>query len=139
MSLINSISAPPTLAAPACTMAQILIVDDDEEVLVNMERVLEDQGYATATANSCGEAFASLSGRSFDLLVLDDHLSSKDSIEIVAELHGSELMPPFVVVTYYWRPSVGEQARLWRLGVSAVISKFAHEELAQTVRKMLEF
>ena len=139
MSLITSIPAPPALTAPACTMAQILIVDDDEDVLLNLERVLEDQGYATATANSCGEAFSSLSRRSFDLLVLDDHLSNTDSIEIVAELQSLELMPPFVVVTYYCRPSDGERARLCGLGVSALISKLAHEELARTVRKMLEF
>ncbi len=130
---------PPTLTAPPRTAAQILIVDNDEDVLVSLERVLEDQGYTTATAINYEQALRLLSQRPFDLLVLDDHLSDRDSIEAVADLRCSDLMPPFVVVTYHRRPSHGEEARLWVLGVRKLISKLAHKELTQTVRAMLDF
>ena len=37
---------------------KILIVDDDEEVLIELERLLGGQGYSTATAWSGREALA---------------------------------------------------------------------------------
>lgn len=138
MSLVTKIAVPPTLTMRPRATARILIVDNDEEILVNLERVLEDQGYATATAINYEQALMLLSLRPFDLLVLDDHLSDRDSIEVVVDLRCSEMIPPFVVVTYHRRPSRGEQARLWILGVSALINKLAHDELAQTVRAMLD-
>lgn len=137
VSLVTKIAVPPTLTMPPRPTARILIVDNDEEILVNLERVLEDQGYATATAINYQQALMLLSLRPFDLLVLDDHLSDRDSIEVVVDLRCSEMIPPFVVVTYHRRPSRGEQARLWTLGVSALINKLAYDELAQTVRAML--
>ncbi len=122
---------------PPGTNARVLILDNDEDVLVDLERVLENEGYATATAVNYEEAQSMLSQRPFDLLVLDDHLSDRDSFEVVVELRSAALIPPLVVVTYHWRPPLGEQARLWILGVSALINKLAHDELTQTVRAML--
>jgi CheY-like chemotaxis protein len=117
---------------------RFLMVDNDEDVLVNLKRVLEDEGYTTATAVNYEQRLTLLSQHPFDLLVLDDRLSDRDSIEVVVDLRSSELVPPFVVVTYHWRPSRGEQARLWVLGVSALIHKLAHDELTRTVRAMLD-
>ena len=138
LSLVTNITIPPSLTAPPRLTARILIVDNDEEILMNLERVLEDQSYATETAINYEQASMLLSRRPFDLLVLDDHLSDRDSIEVVVDLRCSDLVPPFIVVTYHKRPSRGEQARLWILGVSALINKLAHDELAQTVRAMLD-
>lgn len=138
MSARTNIFMPSAWTVPAGTPAQILIVDNDEDVLVNLERVLEDQGYATATAINYEQALMLLSQRSFDLLVLDDYLSDRGSIQVVVDLRCSDMVPSLVVVTYHRRPSQGEQARLQVLGVSALINKLAHDELTRTVRAMLE-
>ena len=137
MSPRTNIFVPSAWTLPS-TPAQILIVDNDEDVLVNLERVLEDQGYATATAINYEQALMLLSQRTFDLLVLDDYLSDRGSIQVVVDLRCSDMVPSLVVVTYHRRPSQGEQARLQVLGVSALINKLAHDELTRTVRAMLE-
>jgi DNA-binding response OmpR family regulator len=116
---------------------QILIVDNDEYVLLSLERVLQDQGYATAVAVNYEQTLMLLSDCSFDLLILDDHLSDRDSIQVVGNLQCSGLLPPFGVVTYHRRPSSGEQSCLRNLGVRKFISKLAHDELTQTVRAIL--
>ena len=108
MSLITSLPLKVGFTLPPRSTARILILDNDEDVLVNLERVLEDEGYSTATAVHYEQALTLLSQHPFDLLVLDDHLSDRDSIEVVVDLRSSELVPPFVVVTYHWRPSRGE-------------------------------
>ena len=137
MSFVTSPPLPVKVAQRSHSHARILILDNDEDVLLNLERALENEGYTTATAVNFEQAEMLLSQRSFDLLVLDDHLSDRDSIEVVSEFRSSGLVPPFVVVTYHQHPAREEQARLWILGVSAVISKVAHDDLTKTVRSLL--
>ena len=51
---------------------KILIVDDDEEVLIELERLLEGEGYSTATAWSGREALALSDKLRFDLVLVDE-------------------------------------------------------------------
>jgi response regulator RpfG family c-di-GMP phosphodiesterase len=53
---------------------KILIVDDDEEVLISLERLLESEGYSTATAWGGREALALSEKLHFDLLLVDEHV-----------------------------------------------------------------
>jgi len=57
---------------------KILIVDDDEDVLIELERLLEGEGYCTATAWSGREALALSEKVQFDLLLVDEHLGDVD-------------------------------------------------------------
>jgi CheY-like chemotaxis protein len=70
---------------PETRLRRILLADNDEDVLVALERTLEDGGYATATALSHAEASKLVSQGTFDLCVLDDYLSDKDSIQVLTE------------------------------------------------------
>lgn len=104
----TNIFVPSTWTLPS-TPAQILIVDNDEDVLVSLERVLEDQGFTTATAINYEQACMLLSQRTIGLLVLDDYLSDRDSIQVVVDLRCSDMVPSLVVVTYHRRPSQGSK------------------------------
>ena len=57
---------------------KILIVDDDEQVLIALERLLEGEGYSTATAWGGREALALSEKARFDLLLLDEHVGDVD-------------------------------------------------------------
>lgn len=57
---------------------KILIVDDDEDVLIELERLLEGEGYCTVTAWSGREALALSEKSQFDLLLVDEHLGDVD-------------------------------------------------------------
>jgi CheY-like chemotaxis protein len=65
---------------------RILIVDDDQDVLIELERLLEDQGYSTATAWSSREALALADKFRFDLLLVDEHLGDIDRRALLDEL-----------------------------------------------------
>jgi CheY-like chemotaxis protein len=54
---------------------KILIVDDDQDVLIELEHVLEDEGYSTTTAWSAQEALALSEKSHFDLLLVDEDLA----------------------------------------------------------------
>lgn len=118
-------------------LGKILIADNDEDVLVALERVLENEGYATTTAVSHQEASRILSQNAIDLLVLDDYLADRDAIQVLSEFQCSGLAP-LVVVTYHRCPSRSEQAQFCSLGVSALINKRAHSELVQVVDHLLQ-
>ena len=138
MSLSTHIAVMPRASTvPGDKRARILIVDNDEDVLIALERTLEDEGYATVTAASHEEASQLLSQRVFDCLVLDDYLSDKDSIGVLMELRRLDMVPPAVVVTYNRYPAHGIQVRLRLLGVKALIEKCAHGALVQTIRELL--
>jgi DNA-binding response OmpR family regulator len=58
-------------------LGKILIADNDEDVLLALERALENEGYDTAVTVSGEVAFRILNTGAFDLLVLDDYLSDR--------------------------------------------------------------
>jgi DNA-binding response OmpR family regulator len=115
---------------------RILIADNDEDVLVALERTLEDEGYETAVAVSGDVAFQSLATGTFDLLVLDDYLSDNHCIQVLTHFQRAG-MKPLVVVTYHDFPSRAEQEQLRSLGVSTLVNKLAHTELVRTVHYLL--
>lgn len=63
----------------------ILIVDDDEQVLIELERLLEDQGYSTTTAWSGRQALEFLQSRSFDFVLLDGDLPDLTRDELMRQ------------------------------------------------------
>jgi PleD family two-component response regulator len=68
-----------TEADMASDPIRILIVNDDEDVLIALERLLEGEGYNTATAWSGKEALDLSRKSRFDLLLVDEHLSDVDA------------------------------------------------------------
>lgn len=65
---------------------KILIVDDDQDVLIELEHLLESEGYSTATAWSGQEALALSEKLQFDLLLVDEHLADVDAHALFDEL-----------------------------------------------------
>ena len=116
---------------------KILVADNDEDILVALEHTLETEGYATSTALTHDEAKRLLAQDCFHLCVLDDYMSDRDSIQVLTELRQAG-MSLFVIVTYHRFPSFHEEKQLYALGVSALVNKRAHSELAQIVSRLLE-
>jgi two-component system, NtrC family, response regulator GlrR len=122
---------------PETRLRRILLADNDEDVLVALERALEDGGYATATALSHEEASKLVSRETFDLCVLDDYLSDKNSIQVLTEFRRAG-MTLLVIVTYHRFPSPHDEKQLRALGVNAFVNKRAHSDLKQMVDQLLE-
>ena len=114
----------------------LLIADNDENVLIALERVFEDEGYATTTVVSHEEVATLISEVEFDLIVLDDHLSDADSVQVLTKFRCAGLRP-LVIVTFNRYPGPDERAQLSDLGVSALIRKTAHPEMVGIVGHLL--
>jgi DNA-binding NtrC family response regulator len=116
---------------------RILLADNDKDVLVALERTLENGGHTTVAVLSYEEASSMLSRTTFDLLVLDDYLSDKDSIQSLTEFRRAG-MTMLVIVTYYRFPSFHVEKQLRALGVSALVNKSAHSELVEMIDQLLK-
>jgi len=116
---------------------RILIADNDENVLIALERTLETAGYDTSLAFDARGIYRTVSNSTFDLVVLDDYLSDKDSFEVLARFQTAGILLP-VVVTHHRYPAPEDQQRLRSLGASAFINKRAHSELVHIVRFLLQ-
>jgi len=81
--------------------ANILVVDDQEDMRIFFRRVLEKSNHTVATA-ACGtEALEQLDGGEFDLILLDIVMPGMDGIEVLKEVRKkySKTQLPVIMVT----------------------------------------
>jgi DNA-binding response OmpR family regulator len=112
---------------------KILIVDDDENVLIALERVLEGEGYCTATAWSGREALDLLRHRDFDLLLVDEQLADVDVNDLFGRLEKTR--PPVYRLLLLQEP----QGAIDSLGpgTHGAVCKWEHGEITAKVRSYL--
>src|SRR6478672_235828 len=65
---------------------KILIVDDDEQALIELERLLESEGCSTTTAWGGREALAYTERMQFDVLLVDEDMTHPECSALSAEL-----------------------------------------------------
>lgn len=80
------------------TQKRILVVEDESLIVMMLEDILGELGYVVAsTAQSVGEAMATLEANSFDAVILDVNLGDQRSWPVAAFL--KERGTPFVLST----------------------------------------
>lgn len=122
----------------ATHMAQILVVEDDDEIRGLIVRILSMGGYEVAEAASGTQALAKLKEKGFDLVVLDLMLGSTSGWDILEEAGRTDLRGKFRVVMLTARNSERDFLHGWRSGVDQYVTKpFDPETLLDTVREIL--
>ncbi len=101
--------------------AHLLIVEDDSEMRDLLRKVLEKEGYQISVAGDGREATASLSRRSFDLVVTDMLMPDDGGLELLRAIRESHPLLPVIIITAFgdW----GSYSRALELGAAAFISK----------------
>jgi DNA-binding response OmpR family regulator len=120
-------------------MAQtVLIVDDDRNIVVALEFLMRQAGYAVATAADGRQALDYLADRAADLMILDVMMPNLNGFEVCAEVRANPRLAhlPILILTAKGREA--EKARGLALGADAYISKpFSTHELVELVRTLL--
>ncbi|MFP4314239.1 MAG: sigma-54-dependent transcriptional regulator [Alphaproteobacteria bacterium] len=82
-------------------VANILIVDDEEDIRNLIQGILEDEGYQTRTASNSSKAYQMMSERPADLVILDIWLqgSEHDGIQILNTLKEKYLHIPVLMIS----------------------------------------
>lgn len=107
---------------------KILIVDDDERVLIELERLLESEGYCTTTAWSVREAMILSDQVQFDIVLVDADMAHPESNALLAELERRQ--PNARCLPMHTRNGP-------RASSAHAVCKWEHAEMKATIRNFL--
>jgi len=107
---------------------KILIVDDDEQVLIELERLLESEGYSTSTAWCGHEALAYTEQIQFDVLLVDEDMTHPECSALSVELKRRQ--PRACFLQMHARKNHGSTT-------DRGIYKWEHAEVKATIRNLL--
>ena len=113
---------------------EVLIVDSHEEVLISLEKLLEDAGFTTTTAWSAQEAEILLKAHPFEVVLVGDRLPDRrceDLFRVVKRHRGSTRL----IVLQASSPIVDDGSRFVFSGAFAVTCKHEHSAVLSAVRK----
>lgn len=102
-------------------MHKILVVDDEENMLALLKRVLGKEGYHTECVDSGRGALNLARKRPFELAIVDVSLPDMDGIELLAKLKGMDREMPVIMISAF--PSWEKEQAARRLGCTEYLPK----------------
>ncbi|MHB8764313.1 MAG: sigma-54-dependent transcriptional regulator [Deferrisomatales bacterium] len=118
-------------------METILIVDDEEFLRTQLERILGEEGYQVRAVETGGAALGLVAREGVDLVLLDLNLPDRHGVEVLRELKARDPELLVIVVTGYG--SVESAVESLKLGAYDFIKKpFKADAIKLIVRLALE-
>ena len=120
-------------------MADILVVDDVDDLREGIIEFLQSAGHTVAEAKDGREAIALLNKRRFDLVITDIMMPEQDGTEVIMHLVGLETRPKVLAMSG-GAPTVPTYMALHlaRLKADATLMKpFRNDELGDKITHLL--
>jgi two-component system response regulator MprA len=115
---------------------RVLVVDDDRRLRDMLRRALESAGYDVDIAEDGGRALAAISGRTFDLVVLDVLMPGVDGLGVARRLR--QRGDPIPVLMLTARDAVSDRVAGLDAGADDYLVKpFAIDELLARARALI--
>ena len=123
----------------ATNMSQeILIVDDESNIVLSLEFLMKQAGYAVRTARDGHEALTALEERLPDLLLLDVMMPGKDGYEICQEIRRRADWGHLPIIMLTAKGRDVEREKGLAMGADDYITKpFSTQEVVETVQSIL--
>jgi CheY-like chemotaxis protein len=109
-----------------------LIVDNTDEVLLSLERLLGNAGFETRTTWSGHEALALMQSKPFDVLLVDDYLPDLHIAEFLKKVKLQARKPAVIVMTK-GRPLPADLRRFKALGFGTIVDKLDPEQVRRAL------
>ena len=117
-------------------MAQLLIVDDDNNTLASLARAFRMAGHEATVCDNANRALELVKSQPFDLMLSDVVMPGKDGLTLLKELRQSGNQTPVMCVTA--RDALDDRVAGLDLGADDYITKpFAWDELLARVRALI--
>lgn len=101
--------------------SSILIVDDEENLLVLLDRILSKEGYQVRVANGSGQALDLLEKQKFGAAILDIKMFPLDGVALLSEIKRRAPSTRVVMITAY--PTADTRDECFRKGATAYLTK----------------
>jgi DNA-binding response OmpR family regulator len=120
------------------TKKRVLIADCHEDVLIVLEKLLEDAGFDTTTVWTANEMLSLADANLFDLLLIGEYLPDAQCEEVLkALLRRWEHTPRIVMQSS--APESADFARFGALGVSDIVCKRNSWQIVDSVKECLAY
>jgi two-component system response regulator PrrA len=120
----------------ATTLPDVLVVDDDEDIRVSLDRGLRLSGFAVRTAGDGDAALRAVGERVPDCIVLDVGLPGRDGVAVVEALRRDGVPVPVLMLSA--RTAVDDRVTGLAAGADDYLVKpFALAELVARLRALL--
>jgi DNA-binding response OmpR family regulator len=114
---------------------KVLIVDCHEDILIALERLLETEGYETATAWSGSDAMQLLESGSFDIALVNEYLPDVDCEDLLRSVGKNEIGTACIIMQPSAR-QITDSAQLQRLGAVDIVCKYEHEQILAALNRV---
>ena len=115
---------------------RVLIADCHEEVLIVLEKILEDRGFDTTTVWTAREALKLAESEGFDLVLVNEYLPDAECEDLLKELHNKGAQLPCIVMQPS-APEITDVRSLQKLGASEVVCKRPYQQVVDAVNRCL--
>jgi DNA-binding response OmpR family regulator len=115
-----------------------LIVEDEENILLSLEFLLTQEGYAVTTARDGAAALQAVNKQTPDLVLLDVMLPLIDGFEVCRQMRANPALRNTRIIMVTARGRETEIKRGMALGADAYLTKpFSTRELMDIIRMLL--
>jgi DNA-binding NtrC family response regulator len=113
----------------------VLIVDDEENLLVLLHRVLAKEGYDVATASNSQQALELIEKQNFPLAILDIRMFPIDGVALLSEIKKRSPATKVIMITAY--PTADSRSECIRRGAATYLTKpLDTQELKKTLESL---
>lgn len=99
----------------------VLVVDDEENLLVLLERILSKEGYSVRTASNAYQALDLVDKETFALAILDIKMFPVDGVVLLSEIKKRSPSTNVVMITAY--PTIDTRNECLKIGASTYLTK----------------
>ncbi len=115
----------------------LLVVDDEANFLILLDRILSREGYQVTAARNAEQAVGHLARENFDLAILDINMYPMNGIEVLAEIKERSPMTQVVMITGYPTKHTRDESK--KLGAAGYLTKpIDMSELKALLRQVAE-
>jgi two-component system, OmpR family, phosphate regulon response regulator OmpR len=116
--------------------AHILVVDDDQRIRDSLARYLFKNGFRVTTAADATTARATMSGLTFDVVILDVMMPGENGLDLARDLKGTSNVPICMLTA---RAEAEERIQGLEIGVDDYVAKpFEPRELLLRLQNILK-
>jgi DNA-binding NtrC family response regulator len=80
---------------------KVLIIDQDEEVLCSLKKLLEKEGYIVETIVSATNALEKVKSNKYHIVLIGIEMTELDGVELLKEIKNYDSMTQVIMMTMY--------------------------------------
>ena len=115
---------------------KVVVADCNEEVLIALEKILEEAGFDTTTVSTAREVLTQVDSKMPDLVLVNEYLPDAECEDLLKALRTRSARVPCIVMQPY-SPKMADISGRQALGARHIVYKYAYQQIMEVVRECL--